>query len=203
MERNTAFLLYLKERDVSRPYRWLNPWQPWGTNGRWVILTRYVHKETKEKEVVTWMTHLRSSFLSFARDGQAGTPRMIMGPVSKNEMNRLTALSPFHFLSDYSFYYRSCSTKKIMDKPFNHKDWNSLVIRILGWTGLWRSLQSFSLPSSLHSFLIRSDVRRESEGRMDATCGMEEGQRNVVDEGISGVHSSFLLSSNGHLPSLS
>ena len=38
---------------------------------------------------------------------------------------------------------------------------------------------------------------------MDATCGMEEGQRNVVDEGISGVHSSFLLSSNGHLPSLS
>ena len=74
----------------------------------------------------------RSSFLSFARDGQAGTPRMIMGPVSKNEMNRLTALSPFHFLSDYSFYYRSCSTKKIMDKPFNHKDWNSLVIRILG-----------------------------------------------------------------------
>ena len=56
---------------------------------------------------------------------------MIMGPVSKNEMNRLTALSPFHFLSDYSFYYRSCSTKKIMDKPFNHKDWNSLVIRIL------------------------------------------------------------------------
>ena len=57
---------------------------------------------------------------------------MIMGPVSKNEMNRLTALSPFHFLSDYSFYYRSCSTKKIMDKPFNHKDWNSLVIRILG-----------------------------------------------------------------------
>ena len=48
-----------------------------------------------------------------------------------DETNRFTIDKVIHKI-DYSFYYRSCSTKKIMDKPFNHKDWNSLVIRILG-----------------------------------------------------------------------